>query len=209
MDTKLKEAVGRVVDFLGRRAELSSVKGSVIFRISGDAKPDAELRADDVLALVDAVQAKPDVRALQSLIAFGKYIAGHRPGAEGWVKEDQSAYDAAMGVAPVFQDDGQERAYMATTTHDAPPRYGFRNDVQEPGCCGDASNCPKDYRDCPHRGAPPANQVRAMDHKEIQRIAAQSGCHIMIEQGTGHEMYCFNSLASFVHEITMRARVQQ
>jgi hypothetical protein len=40
-----------------------------------------------------------------------------------------------------------------------------------------------------------------MDNKELKRIAAEVGCRIMTENGTGHELFCFHSLDSFASEI--------
>jgi len=34
----------------------------------------------------------------QILVAFGKYIAGYRPGDEMWTDKDQEAYEYAMDV---------------------------------------------------------------------------------------------------------------
>lgn len=56
MDAKLKEVAARVMEYLQRRNELINPHQTVVARISGDAKPDAELRVEDLRALVDAVE---------------------------------------------------------------------------------------------------------------------------------------------------------
>lgn len=64
-----------------------------------------------------------DAIALNQLkIAFAKYIAGYRPGCEGWVPEDQQAFDAVLSGTLVGDT---LRGYTRTVPVDAqePPMF--------------------------------------------------------------------------------------
>ncbi|WOH61926.1 hypothetical protein [Bradyrhizobium sp. BWC-3-1] len=129
MDTKLKEAAGRVRDYLGATANYLP-RSTNISRIVSPGGDEYMLDVADVLALVDAVEAqRRQVQALNEagfkataqLCAIGSVceLSGHdvirRDHVMDAVVEWRKAVDQANGApmlwnhaAPVFSNDGQE-----------------------------------------------------------------------------------------------------